>query len=366
MYTKAELLNLYNMDLDSLLNESKKYLKDEVEFCSIINARNGKCSQNCKYCAQSSHYNTEIESYPLMEVNEVLEAARDSQKNGADRVAIVTSGKTPDESDFDTMLDMIKALNKEGIKSCASIGILNKNQAKKLAETGLVRFHHNINTCRSYHPEICTTHTYEDRINTAKLVKKYGMELCCGVIIGMGESIEQRPEEINSRETFGHWEMDTVKGKRGVTKSCMLVLTERKTRNEIIVKLQDQKAESVVDALDRIERKWGDMFKNIFRSITVDNGVEFSDCDGLEKSAIHPGEKRTFLFYCHPYSSWERGSNENTNRLIRRHIPKGEDFDEKQDRDIEYIETWINNYPRGIFEFQTAAKLFEEEIRKLA
>ena len=176
MYTKAELLNLYNMDLDSLLNESKKYLKDEVEFCSIINARNGKCSQNCKYCAQSSHYNTEIESYPLMEVNEVLEAARDSQKNGADRVAIVTSGKTPDESDFDTMLDMIKALNKEGIKSCASIGILNKNQAKKLAETGLVRFHHNINTCRSYHPEICTTHTYEDRINTAKLVKKYGME----------------------------------------------------------------------------------------------------------------------------------------------------------------------------------------------
>lgn len=181
-----------------------------------------------------------------------------------------------------------------------------------------------------------------------------------------GQSIEKRPEEVENREVFGHWEMDTVKGKRGVTKSCMLVLTEKKTRNEIIVKLQDQKAESVVDALDRIERKWGDMFKNIFRSITVDNGVEFSDCDGLEKSAIHPGEKRTFLFYCHPYSSWERGSNENTNRLIRRHIPKGEDFDEKQDRDIEYIETWINNYPRGIFEFQTAAKLFEEEIRKLA
>lgn len=116
-----------------------------------------------------------------MEVNEVLEAARDSQKNGADRVAIVTSGKTPDESDFDTMLDMIKALNKEGIKSCASIGILNENQAKKLAETGLVRFHHNINTCRSYHPEICTTHTYEDRINTAKLVKN--MEWSCVAVL---------------------------------------------------------------------------------------------------------------------------------------------------------------------------------------
>lgn len=194
MYTKAELLNLYNMDLGSLLNESKKYLKDEVEFCSIINARSGKCSQNCKYCAQSSHYNTKIDSYPLMEVNEVVKAALDGEKNGADRVAIVTSGKTPDESDFDKMLDMIKALNKQGIKSCASIGILNDKQAQRLSEAGLIRFHHNINTCRSYYPKICTTHTYEDRINTAKLVKKYGMELCCGVIIGMGESVEQRVE----------------------------------------------------------------------------------------------------------------------------------------------------------------------------
>lgn len=181
-----------------------------------------------------------------------------------------------------------------------------------------------------------------------------------------GESIENRPDEVKDREIFGHWEMDTVKGKQGVTKSCMLVLTERKTRDEIIVKLPDQKAASVVEAIDRLERKWGDMFTKVFRSITVDNGVEFSDYEGLERSVLHEGEKRTFAFYCHPYSSWERGSNENNNRLIRRHIPKGEDFDEKQDRDIEYIENWINNYPRGIFGFKTSAKLFEEEIRKLA
>lgn len=194
MLSKQELLDLYNMDLDVLLNESKKYLKDEVEFCSIINARSGKCSQNCRYCAQSSHYNTDIESFPLIDVETVVKAAHDSVNNGANRVAIVTSGKTPDESDFDTMLDMIKALNKEGIKSCASIGILNEEQGQKLAEAGLVRFHHNINTCKSYHPQICTTHTYEDRLNTTKLVKKYGMELCCGVILGMGESVEQRVE----------------------------------------------------------------------------------------------------------------------------------------------------------------------------
>lgn len=181
-----------------------------------------------------------------------------------------------------------------------------------------------------------------------------------------GESIENRPDEVKDREIFGHWEMDTVKGKQGVTKSCMLVLTERKTRDEIIVKLPDQKAASVVETIDRLERKWGDMFTKVFRSITVDNGVEFSDYEGLERSVLHEGEKRTFAFYCHPYSSWERGSNENNNRLIRRHIPKGEDFDEKQDRDIEYIENWINNYPRGIFGFKTSAQLFEEEIKKLA
>ena len=194
MLSKKYLMNLYNMDLNELLEQSQKYLKDKVEFCSIISARTGKCSQDCKYCAQSSHYNTNIETNPLMQVQEVVDAALDSVKNGADRVAIVTSGKTPDESDFDTMLEMIKALNSKGIKSCASIGILNEEQAKKLADAGLVRFHHNINTCKSYHPQICTTHTYEDRINTVKLVKKYGIELCCGVIIGMGESVEQRVE----------------------------------------------------------------------------------------------------------------------------------------------------------------------------
>ena len=194
MLKKEDLLSLYNKNLDDLLNESQKYLKQEVEFCSIISARTGKCSQNCKYCAQSSHYNTEIETHPLLDTETVIKAAKDSIKNGADRVAIVTSGKTPDESNFESMLDMIKTLNKEGIKSCASIGILNEEQAKQLAEVGLIRFHHNINTCKSYHPEICTTHTYEDRINTVKLVQKYGIELCCGVIIGMGETIEQRVE----------------------------------------------------------------------------------------------------------------------------------------------------------------------------
>ena len=171
---KEKLLKLYNLELDELLKISSQYVKDEVEFCSLINARNGKCSQNCKYCAQSSHYCTNIESYPLVSVEEVRKSALDAKKNKASRFAIVTSGKTPDEGrDFQIELDMIKEINK--IK-------------------GLKRFHHNINTAKSYYPEVCTTHSWDDRLNTCKLVKKYGMELCCGVILGMGESVKQRVE----------------------------------------------------------------------------------------------------------------------------------------------------------------------------
>lgn len=192
---KNTLLNLYNLDLHELLEISSKYMSNEVSFCSLINARNGRCSQNCKYCAQSSFYRTDIESYPLVSIREVQKAVYDAKSNHASRFAIVTSGKTPDESDFSTMLDMIKVINKIGeLKSCASIGILNEDQAKALAEAGLVRFHHNINTARSYYSEVCTTHSWDERYNTCKLVKKFGMELCCGVILGMGESVEQRVE----------------------------------------------------------------------------------------------------------------------------------------------------------------------------
>ena len=195
MISKKELLALYHFELDELLKTASKYIKNEVEFCSLVNARNGKCSQNCKYCAQSSYYKTRIDSYPLIDIDKVKQAALEAKHHQASRFAIVTSGKTPDESDFDKIIQMIQEVNKiNGLKSCASIGILNEEQAKRLYECGLTRFHHNINTCRSYYPQICTTHSFDDRLNTCRLVKKYGMELCCGVILGMGESIEQRVE----------------------------------------------------------------------------------------------------------------------------------------------------------------------------
>lgn len=192
---KQELLNLYNKDLDELLKISSQYMSENIEFCSLVNARNGKCSQNCKYCAQSSHYRTDIEEYPLISVEEAKQAAIESKANGAFRFAVVTSGRTPAEEDFDKVINLIKGVNEiDGIRSCASIGILDEEQAKALADAGLKRFHHNINTSESYYPSVCTTHTWQDRLNTCKLVKKYGMELCCGVILGMGETVEQRIE----------------------------------------------------------------------------------------------------------------------------------------------------------------------------
>ncbi len=182
-----------------------------------------------------------------------------------------------------------------------------------------------------------------------------------------GDSIEKRPEEIDRREEFGHWEMDSVIGKRGVSKNVLLVLTERKTRDEIIFKLPDHTDEAVVAALDRLERRYGaDMFRQIFKTITVDNGSEFADVNGLERSILEEGEKRTHLYYCHPYSSWERGTNEVTNKMVRRKVPKGTNFDDKTDEEIEEIASWINGYPRRIHGYRSAGELFTEELEKLA
>ena len=159
--------------------------------------------------------------------------------------------------------------------------------------------------------------------------------------------------------------MDTVKGKKNVTKGCLLVLTERKTRSELIFKLKDQKSGSVVQAMDQLERKLGDRFTKIFQTITVDNGVEFSDYNGLERSVLHPGKKRTELYYCHAYCSWERPSNENQNKLIRRKIPKGFDIDHVTDKQVVKINQWINLYPRGIFDGYNASDMWDREMPNL-
>ncbi len=178
-----------------------------------------------------------------------------------------------------------------------------------------------------------------------------------------GDSIEQRPEEIDSRDTFGHWEMDCVVGTQNTPK-VLLVLTERKTRREIVRLMLSKTTDSVINELNKLEKKVGnEFFKKIFLSITVDNGSEFMDNDGMEKSSN--GEKRTKIYYCHPYSSYERGSNENLNKMVRRWYPKGESFMLTNEEEIAALEEWMNEYPREIFEYDTAASRFNEELEKL-
>ena len=172
-----------------------------------------------------------------------------------------------------------------------------------------------------------------------------------------GRSIEEREEKINRREEVGHWEMDLVVGSGH---SCLQVLTERKTRKELIFKIPNKAQENIKRILDMLEKKFKDSFKNIFKSITSDNGVEFLDQKGIENSCLVKGQKRTTCYYAHPYSSWERGSNENANRLIRRFIPKGNNIDKYSDKEIKEIEDWINNYPRKIFGYRTANQMYNE------
>ena len=177
-----------------------------------------------------------------------------------------------------------------------------------------------------------------------------------------GTSIEKRPLEILERKTFGHWEMDCV---CGPTKNTLLVLTERLTRKEIIIPMANQKAISVINSLNRLEHQDGKSFKQIFKTITVDNGTEFSDCIGLEKSRFGKHTKRTKLYYCHPYCSCERGTNERINREIRRLIPKGSDLSKYSLHEIQKVEDWVNNYPRQVLGFATSNELFNQELLKL-
>ena len=163
-----------------------------------------------------------------------------------------------------------------------------------------------------------------------------------------GTSISKRDEAIENREEYGHWEMDTVVGKKG-SRTVLLVLTERKTRQEIIRKMKSKSQYCVVRELDKIERKIGaEKFRKTIKTITCDNGCENLDYEGIERS-VFAKQKRTAVYYAHPYSAWERGSNENANKLIRRFIPKGADIAEFSHERIKMIEHWINNYPRKIF-----------------
>lgn len=172
-------------------------------------------------------------------------------------------------------------------------------------------------------------------------------------------SIEKRPQLVNKRLEYGHWEGDTLKGPLR-SKTSLLTLTERKTREEIIIKLENATQEAIQGAIDGLEKEYGEAFKIKFKSITFDNGMEFLNWRSLEVSALGKKGRRTMIYFAHSYSAWERGTNENHNRMIRRFVPKGTDIADYAGVDIDKIEAWMNNYPRKILGYRTPKQVAAE------
>ncbi len=177
------------------------YLKEQsfdntAQLCSIINAKSGRCQENCAFCAQSTHHQSSPPVYPLKSRQEIINGAQQAQEEGSHCYGIVTSGTKPEVGkEFDTILSAIREIrDRFDIEPSASLGLLTEELAQALADAGCVTYHHNLETARSFFPSICTTHDYDEDVNTVKLAKASGMKVCCGGIFGLGESQEQRVE----------------------------------------------------------------------------------------------------------------------------------------------------------------------------
>ena len=185
------------LPLNQLIQKANKtrrdFLKDKMELCSIINAKSGLCTEDCKFCAQSSHHKTKVSVYSLKNINDIVAAAKKAKKIGAKKFGIVTSGNRPNKKELTNIITAVSRIKKEiGISVCASLGALKENELKNLKKAGLSRYHHNIETSPRFYSSIVSTHNFEERTNTIKAAKKVGLEVCSGVIIGMGESWQDR------------------------------------------------------------------------------------------------------------------------------------------------------------------------------
>ena len=173
----------------------EKYKGDKADLCSIINGKSGNCSQDCKFCSQSSFHDCAIDTYPLLDEDTIVKSAHSMEQSGAHRFAIVISGPGVSEHDPDflTILRIIRRIKREtNLQLCASLGELTGEAAKMLKDAGLLRYHHNLETSEDFFPKIVTTHTYQDRVRTVRLATMAGMETCCGGIVGLGETMKQR------------------------------------------------------------------------------------------------------------------------------------------------------------------------------
>ncbi len=201
LISKGEALEICEAPLQELCaaaNEIREFFCGNVfDLCAIINARSGKCSENCKYCAQSSFYQTAAEEYTLLGTDAIVEQAKYNEEHGVLRYTMVTSGKRLSDAEVDQMCDSIRAIRKvSNIALCASFGLLDKTQFAKLKTAGVARIHNNLETSRRNFPNVCTTHTYEDKIAAIRAARQVGLSVCSGGIMGLGETMEDRIDMV--------------------------------------------------------------------------------------------------------------------------------------------------------------------------
>lgn len=209
----VEILSAKGAQLSVLMSVAhfikERHFGNKVELCSIINAKSGRCSENCSFCAQSSHHKTNTPVFPLKTKEEIVSAAKIAETNGSHCYGIVTSGtRVKQGEEFTRILSAIEEIRKTTtINPSASLGLLDLNSARSLSEAGCVTYHHNLETSRSFFPNICTTHNYEEDIETINVAKSAGMKVCSGGIFGLGESLEQRHELA---ETLKELDVDSI------------------------------------------------------------------------------------------------------------------------------------------------------------
>lgn len=183
-------------ELGKAANDIREQLcQNQIYLCTIINGKSGRCSENCKFCAQSSYHKTQIENYPFLDPELILADAKENEQSGIHRYSIVTAGKHLMEQELDKAVRAYQLINKQcKIKLCASHGLLTEEEFRKLKESGVTRYHANIETSESNFSNICTTHSFEDKQKCIKAAQKAGLEVCSGGIIGMGETFKDRIE----------------------------------------------------------------------------------------------------------------------------------------------------------------------------
>lgn len=208
LLTKEEAMELVDMPLVELCKAAneirEQFCGNAFDLCTIINGKSGKCSENCKYCAQSAFYKTEVETYPLLSAKQILEQAKYNDDRGVLRCSIVTSGKKLSSDEVDKVCEMVKSIHANtSISVCGSFGLLDEEQFQKLKEAGLTRVHNNLETSRSNFENVCTTHTFEDKVEAIKAAEHAGLNVCSGGIMGLGETMEDRIEMVLAIRELG-------------------------------------------------------------------------------------------------------------------------------------------------------------------